>query len=237
MADRPITTLGAAEATDLAEDTVVLHIVNPARPLDVDKNRKMTRLQLPDFLPDNSVDGAKLVAGSVADAKLGSGINAAKIADGTVSSAEFQYLNGVSSGIQAQLDRLADEVRWYSASAQTNAGSDAIIGLFRAGGVSGKTWRIHRLITGGSGGLGLNRVQLQFYDQTLGAYHGSTYTGAEQSLDTVLDLTLGGIGNNVVVLVKWMSVTSDPEDADGVVDAVEPTDYGTFTVTAQLDLV
>lgn len=94
MADRPITTLGAAEATDLAEDTVVLHIVNPARPLDVDKNRKMTRLQLPSFLPDNSV----------VSAKLASGIDAAKIADGTVSSAEFQHLNGVSSGIQAQID-------------------------------------------------------------------------------------------------------------------------------------
>jgi len=35
---------------------------------------------------------------------LASGIDATKIADGTVSDAEFQYLNGVTSAIQTQLD-------------------------------------------------------------------------------------------------------------------------------------
>lgn len=42
--------------------------------------------------------------GVVTDGKLSSGIDAAKIADGSVSNAEFQYLNGVSSAIQTQLD-------------------------------------------------------------------------------------------------------------------------------------
>lgn len=37
---------------------------------------------------------------------LASGIDATKIADGTVSDAEFQYLNGVTSGIQTQIDAL-----------------------------------------------------------------------------------------------------------------------------------
>lgn len=42
--------------------------------------------------------------GVVTDGKLASGIDAAKLADGSVSNAEFQYLNGVSSAIQTQLD-------------------------------------------------------------------------------------------------------------------------------------
>ena len=42
--------------------------------------------------------------GVVTDGKLASGIDAAKLADGTVSNTEFQYLNGVSSAIQTQLD-------------------------------------------------------------------------------------------------------------------------------------
>ncbi len=40
-------------------------------------------------------------------ATLGSGVDAAKIADGSVSNAEFQYLDGVTSSIQAQLNALA----------------------------------------------------------------------------------------------------------------------------------
>ena len=42
--------------------------------------------------------------GVVTDAKLSTGIDAAKIADGSVSNAEFQYLGSVTSDIQTQLD-------------------------------------------------------------------------------------------------------------------------------------
>jgi hypothetical protein len=42
--------------------------------------------------------------GVVTDAKLASGIDAAKIADGSVSNAEYQYLGGVTSDIQTQLN-------------------------------------------------------------------------------------------------------------------------------------
>jgi hypothetical protein len=41
---------------------------------------------------------------TIAAGDLPSGIDAAKIADGTISNAEFQYLNGVTSAIQTQLD-------------------------------------------------------------------------------------------------------------------------------------
>ena len=42
--------------------------------------------------------------GVVTDGKLASGIDAAKIADGTVTNAEFQYLGSVTSDIQTQLN-------------------------------------------------------------------------------------------------------------------------------------
>lgn len=49
---------------------------------------------------------ADIVTGSILDAMINAAaaINATKIADGSVSNTEFQYLNGVSSAIQTQLD-------------------------------------------------------------------------------------------------------------------------------------
>ena len=57
-------------------------------------------------LADDAVGADELAANAVVNASIASGaaIDAAKIANGTVSSAEFQYLNGVTSAIQTQLD-------------------------------------------------------------------------------------------------------------------------------------
>ena len=54
-------------------------------------------------LPDGSVDADSIAAGAVTDAKIGTGINAAKLADGTVTSTELQYINSLSSNAQTQL--------------------------------------------------------------------------------------------------------------------------------------
>jgi fructose-specific component phosphotransferase system IIB-like protein len=43
-------------------------------------------------------------SGVVTDAKLSTGIDAAKIADGSVSNAEFQYIGGLTSDAQTQID-------------------------------------------------------------------------------------------------------------------------------------
>ncbi len=45
---------------------------------------------------------------NIGDEEMKAGVSAAKIADGTVSNTEYQYMNGVTSGIQAQLDSKAD---------------------------------------------------------------------------------------------------------------------------------
>lgn len=44
-----------------------------------------------------------------ADIKAGAAIDAAKLADGSISNTEFQYLNGVTSNIQTQLDNAATD--------------------------------------------------------------------------------------------------------------------------------
>jgi hypothetical protein len=69
-----------------------------------------------DNLADNAVTEAKLAPGSVTGSKigaaevdndkLGAGINAAKIADGSVSDTEFEYLSGATSNIQDQINGL-----------------------------------------------------------------------------------------------------------------------------------
>jgi hypothetical protein len=70
--------------------------------------------------------------GVVTDAKLSTGIDAAKLADGTVSNAEFQTLNGVTSAIQTQLDGKVDENAAITGATKTKITYDAK-GLVTAG--------------------------------------------------------------------------------------------------------
>ena len=70
--------------------------------------------------------------GVVTDAKLATGIDAAKLADGSVSNTEFQYLNGVSSAIQTQLDGKVDENPAITGATKTKITYDAK-GLVTAG--------------------------------------------------------------------------------------------------------
>jgi hypothetical protein len=61
------------------------------------------------FITDLAVTTAKINAGAVTDAKVASGIDAAKLGDGSVSNTEFQRLNGLTGDVQTQLDAKADE--------------------------------------------------------------------------------------------------------------------------------
>lgn len=71
-------------------------------------------------------------SGVVGDTKLGTGINANKIADGSVDNTEFQYLNGVTSAIQTQLDGKVDENSAITGATKTKITYDAK-GLVTAG--------------------------------------------------------------------------------------------------------
>ena len=76
------------------------------------------------LFPD-AVTTSKIAAAAVTDAKIATGIDAAKLADGSVSNAEFQYINSLTSNAQTQLtdnataisDHLSDAVDAHDASA------------------------------------------------------------------------------------------------------------------------
>jgi hypothetical protein len=55
-------------------------------------------------LAANAVTSSKIANSQVTNDKVASGIDATKIADGSVSNIEFQYLSGVTSDIQTQID-------------------------------------------------------------------------------------------------------------------------------------
>lgn len=57
-----------------------------------------------DELASNAVTTPKILDGDVTDAKLGTGIDAAKIGAGNVDNTEFGYLEGTTSAIQTQID-------------------------------------------------------------------------------------------------------------------------------------
>jgi hypothetical protein len=70
--------------------------------------------------------------GVVSNDKIATGIDAAKLGDGTVSNTEFQYLNGVNSAIQTQLDAKVDENAAITGATKTKITYDAK-GLVTAG--------------------------------------------------------------------------------------------------------
>lgn len=55
-------------------------------------------------LATDSVSTIKIVDANVTNAKIATGIDAAKLADGSVSNAEFQYINTLTSNAQDQID-------------------------------------------------------------------------------------------------------------------------------------
>jgi len=71
----------------------------------------------------STADGLEFGTLTIAAGDLPSGIDAAKIADGSVSNTEFQYLNGVTAPIQNALDFLsANKVPYSGASGDVNLG-------------------------------------------------------------------------------------------------------------------
>lgn len=63
-------------------------------------------------LADDAVETAKIDDGAVTDAKVAAGIDAAKIANGSVSNTEFQYIGTVTSDVQDQLDDKVDSATY-----------------------------------------------------------------------------------------------------------------------------
>jgi len=73
-------------------------------------NNQVTTAKIADLnvtrakIQDNAVNTTQLEDGAVTNLKVASGIDAAKIADGSVSNTEFQYLATVTSDVQTQIN-------------------------------------------------------------------------------------------------------------------------------------
>ncbi len=78
-----------------------------------------------------SSDALRVKDAGITDAKIAAGVDAAKIADGSVSNTEFQYLNGVTSAIQTQLDAKVEKAgsSMDSGANITFSGGGEVLGL------------------------------------------------------------------------------------------------------------
>jgi len=73
----------------------------------VDDSSSTTTISLGESLKIAGSGVSTTISGDTLTISLSSGIDATKIADGSISNTEFQHLNGVSSNIQNQLDAKA----------------------------------------------------------------------------------------------------------------------------------
>jgi len=120
---------------------------------------------------DDAITAAKLASNAVVNASVATGaaIDATKIADGTVSSAEFQYINTLSSNAQTQISATV---------AVANAA------LPKAGGtMSGETIFADQLVT---------RPEIKDYSETYNASSGSGTVDLDLQTGNVFQHTASG---------------------------------------------
>ncbi len=73
-----------------------------------------------------TADAPEIAAGAVTDTKLAAGIDATKLADGSVSNTELQYLNGVTGNVQTQIDANATNIATNASDISANATNIAL---------------------------------------------------------------------------------------------------------------
>lgn len=101
-----------------------------------------------------SAAGAAITVGVLAAADMPTGIDAAKIADGSVSNAEFQYLDGVTSSIQTQLNaRFTNSMSTAKLLGRSTAGTGVVEEITVGAGLS-LTGGTLEATGGGGGGIG-----------------------------------------------------------------------------------
>jgi len=90
-------------ASKLDLHQIFQHVYDPA-------TRTLRTATVSNSLADEAVTEAKIASNAVTADKIASGLTAQKLADGSVSDAEFQYLSNVSSDIQGQFTTLSNTV-------------------------------------------------------------------------------------------------------------------------------
>lgn len=121
-----------------ANANIQQHIASTSNPHSVTK----TQVGLSNVQNVDQTNASNITSGTLGESYLPTGINANKIADGTVDNTEFQYLNGVTSAVQTQLDD-KEKKGYYTRITKTSdysiAATDDYIGCDSSGTMAGLT--------------------------------------------------------------------------------------------------
>lgn len=175
------------------------------------------------------VDLTTDVTGSLPNANIASGIDAAKIADGSVSNTEFQFINSVTSNVQTQLN----------AKAASGVNTDITsVELSNTGLTIDDTGGDHQYIIAPGENATADRtltLDLNNADRTLditgnttlaGGTHSGTNTG-DQTITLTGDVTgsgtgsfataiaAGAVGDTEISDVAWSKITGEPTTLSG----------------------
>lgn len=104
--------VGAGNGISVAADSVAVAAdatggANLAKAINVSSNGVAVKVDDSTVEGDAGTGQLRVKDGGITNAKVASGIDAVKLADGSVSNTEFQYLDGVTSSIQTQLGNKA----------------------------------------------------------------------------------------------------------------------------------
>lgn len=185
-----------------ANANIQQHIASTSNPHSVTKSQ----VGLGNVQNVDQTNASNITSGTLGESYLPTGINANKIADGTVDNTEFQYLNGVTSAVQTQLNDKEKKgylTRIATAVNYTAASTDDYIGCDSSGTVSGLTVTLPAVTAG------LNGKRIVIKDEG-GAATAKNIFVAPDGLNKI-----DGVNASESLVVNYESITLICNGADG----------------------
>ena len=163
-----------------------------------------------------AVTDAKIAALAVTDAKVATGIDAVKLADGTVTNTELQYINTVSSNVQTQIN--------------TKGVGDALLGSVQTF-TAGQRGEVTALVSATS--ITIDLANSNNYSVTLD--HNATFenpTNAVAGQSGSIFITQGSTGGTVSWAGNWDWAAGTAPTLTATTAAVDRIDYVVRSATS-----